>query len=158
MSLDPNVRPAVDPDQDIWRTRVTQFAASADLLKISREDLDTLYPGADPETKATDWLDAGVHAVVVTDGGRIVTGWTAGGHVVRVTPPPTTIAVTVGAGDSFQAALLTRLAENGNPKASLMALDGSRLTELLTFAATAAALTCSRRGADLPYRRELMTR
>ena len=157
VSVDPNVRLTVEPDLDLWRTRVTEYAALAHLLKISSEDLAALYPGVDPETKVTDWLDAGVRLAVITDGGSKVTGWLRGTNPVHATPPRIEIRDTVGAGDTFQAALLARLAEHGKPAEALAVLDTARLMELLTFAATAASITCSRRGANLPYRSEVMT-
>ena len=157
VSVDPNVRLTVEPDLDLWRTRVAEYAALAHLLKISSEDLAALYPGVDLETKVMDWLDDGVRLVVITDGGSKVTGWLPGTDPVHVTPPLIEIRDTVGAGDTFQAALLARLAEDGHPKETLMALDTSRLEQIITFAANAASITCSRRGANLPYRSEVMT-
>lgn len=50
----------------------------ADLIKISAEDLNFLYPVIEHETKAVDWLDARVSAVVVTDGRNEVQAWTSG--------------------------------------------------------------------------------
>ena len=71
-------------------------------------------------------------------------------------PVPVTVADTVGAGDTFQAALLTALAERGRlSREGLAGLDEATLTAVLSFAAQAAAVTCSRRGADLPRRAEL---
>jgi fructokinase len=63
---------------------------------------------------------------------------------------------TVGAGDTFQAAMLTALAEREllTPQA-LRSLPLAALREVLDFAGRAAAITCSRRGADLPRRAEL---
>jgi fructokinase len=63
---------------------------------------------------------------------------------------------TVGAGDTFQAALLAALAERELLSvAQLRALPLAALHELLGFATRAAGITCSRRGADLPRRAEL---
>jgi len=62
----------------------------------------------------------------------------------------------VGAGDTFQAALLTSLAERGAlHREALASLTVAGLHEALGFAARAAAITCSRRGADLPRRADL---
>jgi fructokinase len=152
VSVDPNVRPTIEPDLELWRMRLTEYAALADLLKISSEDLAILYPGVEPETKAAEWLDAGVRAVVVTDGANEATAWTYSGHVARVKPPSVDIKDTVGAGDSFQAALLAQLAVYGDPKEVVSTLDGARLTALLNFASAAAASTCTCRGAEMPFR------
>jgi fructokinase len=66
---------------------------------------------------------------------------------------------TVGAGDTFQAALLARLDETGKlERAALSGLTADEVADLLDFAVQAAAITCSRRGADLPYRRDLSFR
>jgi fructokinase len=73
-----------------------------------------------------------------------------------VPTPPVQVIDTVGAGDTFQAALLTWLAEQGALDATALgALSGAALQQALGFAARAAAITCSRRGADMPRRAEL---
>ena len=73
-----------------------------------------------------------------------------------VPTPQVTVVDTVGAGDTFQAALLTWLAEYGALHAeALSALSSEALARALDFAARAAAITCSRRGADMPRRAEL---
>ncbi len=157
VSVDPNVRPTVESDLDIWRSRIADYTKLADLIKVSSEDLGILYPEVSPDRIAADWLTAGVRLVVVTDGGEMVSAWTTAGHVVRVAPAAVNVVDTVGAGDSFQAALLTALADAGNgyPKVAIAGLDAERLEDLLQFAIDAARVTCGRRGADLPHRHEL---
>ncbi len=67
-----------------------------------------------------------------------------------------TVVDTVGAGDTFQAALLSRLLRHPDgPSAGLAALDARELAGLLDYAARAAAITCTRRGADMPRAAEL---
>ena len=155
VSVDPNVRPTVEPDLDVWRERVDEYAAQATLLKVSAEDMAALYPGVVPDAKAEEWLSAGVQLVVVTAGGEHVAAWTSGGYFVRIAPPPTNVVDTVGAGDSFQAALLAKLSVDGDPLAAVRQLDTRMLEQLVEFAMTAAALTCRRRGANLPSRQEV---
>lgn len=155
ISVDPNVRPSVEPDLDIWRARVAEYARLAHVMKISAEDLAVLYPGAQAEKKAAEWLAAGVRLVVVTDGGNDVAAWTRAGASVRLKPPAGKVVDTVGAGDSFQSALLARLAKFGDPKTVVSSLDFDRLCELLNYALKAAAITVSRRGADLPRSHEI---
>ena len=62
----------------------------------------------------------------------------------------------VGAGDAFQAALIAGLAERGiRDRMALDDMDADALRGLIAFAARAAAITCGRRGADLPRRNEI---
>jgi fructokinase len=155
IAYDPNVRLKVEPDLQRWRDTLQWMLPRTTLLKVSDEDLGLLYPGADPAMLATQWLAAGVALVVVTRGGEGAWAWTAATHVA-VPPVPVTVIDTVGAGDTFQAALLTTLAERGLlSRAALTAIAAAPLTAAVQFATRAAAITCSRRGADLPRRGEL---
>jgi fructokinase len=152
VSVDPNVRPTVEPDMDVWRARMAVLFPLADLVKISAEDLELLRPGKAAEAFAADLVAAGVGLVVVTDGGEAAHGWTASGLRASATPPRVKVIDTVGAGDTFQAALLARLMRD---PAGLAGLDAQGLAALVDYAARAAAITCSRRGADLPRAAEL---
>lgn len=155
IAYDPNIRLNVEPSLAPWRDMLAWMQPRCDLLKISDEDLELLLPGTPPEAFARAALDAGVQLVVVTRGGAGALGWTAAQHV-GVPPVPVQVVDTVGAGDTFQAALLTGLAEQGKlSRAGLAGLDAAALHALLGFAARAAAITCSRRGADMPRRAEL---
>ena len=158
IAYDPNIRLNVEPELQRWRDQLAWMHTRTDLLKVSEEDLDLLQPGVVLDTFAAHALAQGARAVVVTRGGQGAIGWTA--HARVTTPPvPVTVIDTVGAGDTFQAALLTWLAENGalSPQA-LGTLSQQALADALAFATQAAAITCSRRGADMPRRAELGTR
>ncbi len=155
ISLDPNIRPTIEPDMGVWHRRIEALLPHVNLLKISAEDVAMLYPGTDPADLARRWLQAGPSLVVVTDGGGAARGWHESGAEATVTPPKVAVVDTVGAGDTFQAALLAELALSGKPMQTLSALDAAGLEALLTLAARAAAITCSRRGADLPTRADL---
>lgn len=155
VSVDPNVRPTIEPDMQVWRDRVAQYARYAQLLKISAEDMEFLYPETPHQQKVDEWLAAGVNLVVITDGDKEVNAWTGSGLRSRKVPVIDHVIDTVGAGDTFQAALLSQLGVNGNPRQMIAALDQQQLDTLLDFAVRAASITCSRRGADLPYRKEL---
>lgn len=155
VTLDPNVRLTVEPDTDLWRRRVEAFVAASDLVKVSDEDLALLYPDSDPADTAAAWLRRGAALVIVTcgrDGARAFGGFGA------VAVPGRAVAVvdTVGAGDSFMAAVAAGLADRhltGRPH--LQALAASTVTDLLDFAIRAAAVTCTRQGADLPTRSDI---
>lgn len=155
VAYDPNVRLNVEPSVLRWRAAVEWMVQRTHLLKISEEDAALLYPGDSLEALAQRWLAQGVSLVVVTHGGEGASAWTARVQV-REAAVPVELVDTVGAGDTFQAALLTWLAEQERLGAKALALlAADELRACLRFAAKAAAITCSRRGADLPRRSEL---
>ena len=155
IAYDPNVRLNVEPDLAHWRAVVEQMVSIAHLVKVSDEDLGLLYPSETPEQVAARWLAQGAALVAVTRGRHGASAWTRAAQA-DAPSPETTVVDTVGAGDTFQAALLTWLDEHDalTPDA-LSALGSASLGALLRFAARAAAITCSRRGADMPRRGEL---
>lgn len=155
VSFDPNVRLNVQPVASVWREHLQWMLPRCHLLKISDEDLGLLLPGTQVQDFAAQALDQGVKLLVVTRGAQGAMAWTrtANAHVTSV---PVSVVDSVGAGDTFQAALLTWLAESSLLGASdLDSLTDLQLESALVFSARAAALTCSRRGADLPRRNEL---
>jgi len=155
IAYDPNIRLNVEPDLARWRETLDWTTRRAHLLKISDEDLHLLLPGTDPQAFAAQALAQGVRLVVVTRGGEGALAWTADAHAAAE-PVKVSVIDTVGAGDTFQAALLTWLAENDrlSPQA-LGRLSAGDLRDALGFAARAAAITCSRRGADMPRRADV---
>ncbi len=156
ITLDPNVRLNVEPDLDVWRERIGAFGRHAHIIKVSEEDLELLYPGQDPEAMAAGWLAHQCQLVFLTRGENGVTvfsrehgRWSCPAHTL-------TPVDTVGAGDTFQAALITYLAEHGFDQPSLIGkLERAHIDNMVAFAVGAAALTCQRRGPDLPRRHEL---
>jgi len=152
---DPNVRLDVEPDIARWREVLHWMVPRCDLLKLSEEDLALLRPGLAPTSFAGEALAAGVGLVVVTSGAGGAAGWSPVGEM-QVPAHPAAVVDTVGAGDSFQAALLAWLGESGKlQRDELHALASAEIGEALRFAAAAAAITCARRGADLPRRTQL---
>lgn len=155
ISLDPNVRPTVEPDMRTWRRRIEVLARTATLIKVSSEDLELLWPGKSTDEVAARWLADGVSLVVVTQGENGAAAHTRH-HSVASSAIQTKVVDTVGAGDSFQAALLHALASmNLVSKAELAGIGRAEMTSLLAYSNRAAAIACSRRGADLPRAAEL---
>ena len=158
VSYDPNLRLNVEPDLQAWRDTLAWMLPRTDVLKLSDEDLALLYPGIDPAAFAADCLGQGAGLVALTRGGKGAFAWHASG-VVEVPPVAVDVVDTVGAGDTFQSALLARLVELGAlSPAGVRGRGTGTLLDAMRFAAQAAAITCSRRGADLPRREELGVR
>ena len=155
ISYDPNIRTNVEPGLAVWRETLQWMLPRTHLLKVSDEDLGLLFPGQPIEQFAAHALAAGTPLVVVTRGAEGAVAFTAR-DTVALPPVATVVVDTVGAGDTFQAALLTWLAESSRlSSAALHTLDAAALQQALGFATRAAAITCARRGADLPRRAEL---
>ncbi|MDQ0069804.1 fructokinase [Variovorax boronicumulans] len=149
--FDPNVRPSLIPDMAAFRDRVTNWLSMADLVKLSDEDAELLAPGQPVGALAADCLKAGARAVIVTRGGAGATLWRTGHAPLTVAAPRITVVDTIGAGDTFTAGLSVSLLEHGvEHPAQLVELTDEAWTEVMRFAATAAALNCTREGADPP--------
>ncbi len=151
VTFDPNARPTLTPDHEEAWADVRQVAALADLVKLSDEDLAFLQPGSTPAETAALLLSERTKLVVVTSGGSGAFAASADA-VTEVHSRQVDVVDTVGAGDSFMAALLAIAAEHG-----LDGLDERRTRSYLSAAHQAAAITVSRRGADPPRRDELPT-
>ncbi|HKA68068.1 MAG TPA: carbohydrate kinase [Actinomycetes bacterium] len=171
ISYDPNIRPALMADRAGERARVEHQVALADLVRASVADLAWLYPDSDPIAVGTRWLAGRPALVVVTRGELGCVALTAAG-MVTVPARPVRVIDPVGAGDAFTAALLAGLFgagrlgagwpkdgwREGSWRAGGWTAGGVALAELtgiLSAAATAAALTCARPGADPPTAAEL---
>ncbi|MEU4212013.1 carbohydrate kinase [Streptomyces sp. NPDC026206] len=148
--LDPNIRPGLIPDANAYRTRFRSWLRDVSLLKVSVEDAGWL--GGD----VAGWLAAGPAAVVVTRGGEGLSVHTRDGACFAVPAVPVEVVDTIGAGDTVNAALLHRLAaRDALSHEALAALDEPAWLDALTFAASAAATTCSRAGAEPPFAAEV---
>jgi fructokinase len=149
--FDPNVRPSLIADMAAYRARVTGWFALADLVKLSDEDAELLAPGQAVDVLAAQILAAGARAVIVTRGGEGATLWRAGRAALSVAAPRVQVVDTIGAGDTFTAGLSVSLLAHGvEQPAQIGELGDDAWREVMAFAATAAALNCTREGADPP--------
>lgn len=158
ISFDPNCRPAISPDAATARQQTELFVAASDVVKASDEDFRWLYPDRTPDETLKAWLALGPAIVALTRG--------ASGPVIlcrngRVDMAAETIDVadTVGAGDSFMAGLISGLAQldaiGAGRRTRLRSLTPDELHALAAYANRAAAITCSRQGANPPRKDEL---
>lgn len=156
--LDPNVRPQVMSDRVRYAAEVEGWIPLAGLVKVSEQDLAWLHPDTDPHAVARRWLGAGPVAVILTRGAKSVELLRPDREPLRIVPPAVATVDTVGAGDAFTGALMTTLAEmgvRGPAEDALAGLDDEGWRSALERAAAAAALNCTRPGADPPTRDEL---
>ena len=150
--VDPNCRPTATRDVAVYRERMGRVLGRADVVKGSDEDFAFLALADSPEASAQLLLDRGVGAIIVTQGGRPTRAWCAGGSV-EVPVPVVDVVDTVGAGDAFGGAFLARWLELGLGRAELA--DVERLEDAVAFAVRAAAINCTRAGAEPPTRSEM---
>ncbi len=158
ITFDPNVRPSVIVDRDQARERIDNLVARADVVKASNEDLRWLVPDRAPLDTARSWLACGPAIVAVTQGNEGASAFCVAGDTA-VPAQPVDVVDTVGAGDAFMVGLLDTLWDldllGGNRRDELRRITLDTLTSALDVAATAAALTVARVGADLPDRAAL---
>lgn len=154
VSLDPNLRPMLVPIDD-YRNAIDRWATLSDILRLSADDLDLLWPGWTPQQAAARLHARGVQLAVVSLGAGGAFASLLGVHV-EVPIAPTALVDTVGAGDAFHGGLLHYLTEAGYLGNRLSALPIETLREALTFASRVSAFTCSRAGANPPWYHEIL--
>ena len=150
--LDPNVRLGLADERD-YRQRLHTAISQSTIVKASHADLAWLYPGLDHEQAADRILGDGVSLVVVTLGAEGAFGAHRDARI-RVEAPRVEVVDTIGAGDAFGAALMAWLHDHGAIRPDLH-LEPDELEAALEFACLAAAITCTRAGAEPPWRAEL---
>jgi fructokinase len=160
VSFDPNVRAALMRPHTQQLVRTERFIAASDVVKLSDEDAEWLYPGSSLDDVADRLLASGPELVAITRGGAGAILRTRRERVEQ-TADSTGVVDTIGAGDSFMAGLLHGLTAHLDA-AGLQrfrageVLTGAALTALGKTAQSCAAITVRRRGADLPWTRDLV--
>jgi fructokinase len=151
ISFDPNCRPNLVQDRQAYRTRMSSFADSADIVRMSDVDFDYLFGKEAFATRAKSLLARGASLIVITRGTKGALAWHGRLEAIEVGAPGVDVVDTIGAGDSFQAALLFALQKLGRlERAKLQTIGADDLRRSLAFACKCAALTCTRPGADPP--------
>jgi sugar/nucleoside kinase (ribokinase family) len=120
----------------------TEFVSAgqlADLIKLSGEDAEYLYPGATLE-QALDVVRGGGDAIVIMTRAGTDTALLYDGHVSSVPIVPIELVDPTGAGDSFTAWVLQHIVAHGMPSSR------DAWHQLIQEANAAAAITCSRLG------------
>ncbi|WP_434811958.1 carbohydrate kinase family protein [Microbacterium sp. bgisy189] len=159
-TFDPNVRPALMRPHAQQLPVTEMFFSAADVVKLSDEDAAWLYPGWALDRVADRLLALGAAVVAVTrgaDGALVCTG----AHRIALATQVPGVVDTIGAGDSFMAGMIHALSEIFED-VELPVVDRGQMLDLQalsrvgSFAQSCAAVTVSRRGADLPWATELL--
>lgn len=155
---DVNARPAVTGTGPETVAAVERMVALSDIVKASDEDLAVLYPDREFGEVVASLRALGPKAVVVTRGpdGAV---WFSQRGALEVASVRVPVADTIGAGDTFGAALIDALWTHdllgASRRGALGQIGPNLVRDVLGHAARAAAVTVSRPGADPPYRSEL---
>lgn len=148
--FDPNIRPSVMGDRQKYSQAVEKWVGISSIVKVSDDDIAWLYPDESLDEVARRWIAGGVSCVVITRGAHGLIGYTEHG-IEEVDAVKTVVVDTVGAGDTVGAIVV-----EGVIKHSIAGLVGHTLNAVLHKAAVAAAITCSRAGAQPPRTHELI--
>jgi fructokinase len=151
ISFDPNCRPNLVKSKETYLARMESFANSADIIRMSDVDFTYLYGKETFADRAASILANGCSLFVLTCGLDGALAWHRETGRIKVDAPSIKVADTIGAGDSFQAALLVALHRQDRiSRGRLSSIGPDELRRALSFACNCAALTCTRVGADPP--------
>lgn len=158
VSFDPNCRPTLIRDKESYRKRMDTIARRSDIVRLSEEDCAFLYPDELVADVASRLLSNSTALVILTRGSSGVSAFTRN-ETLEIPARVVEVVDTIGAGDTFQAALLAGLSKAKLLDRGVLADLGSEdLRPILTYAVGAAARTCERIGADPPFHHELVER
>lgn len=149
VTLDPNMRPALVGAHDAALARFEEAAAVADLVKLSDEDAEWLYPEASAERVLERVAALGPRIVVMTRGSQGAIGLGPGG-VASVDALTVDVVDTIGAGDAYMASLVASALDEPE-----LFTSPEVFRTALRRAAVAAGMTVARAGANPPTRAEL---
>ncbi len=153
--LDPNIRPDLIRNPSQHRERIQRMITFSDIVKVSDEDLLWIEPDLSETEIANKWFGSGVSLIIITKGASGSAAYSKTG-MIKVNASPANIVDTIGAGDSFNAGILSTLRECGLlNKSSLAAADIVDMKPALERATLIASITVSRAGADAPWKNEL---
>lgn len=153
--MDPNIRPFFVNDAEAFRARLDRLLAMADIVKLSTDDIEWLFPALSPEQAAQSLLTSGLKMVLHTAGAKGATAYWSD-ESVNVQSMRSVVVDTIGAGDTFNAGFLAGMYHQGAlNKQSLNNLEAEVIRNALKTAVQAAAIVVSRAGANPPWAHEM---
>ncbi|POH71844.1 carbohydrate kinase family protein [Arthrobacter glacialis] len=149
ITYDPNIRPTLLGSHAEALSIFEELIDLTDVVKLSDEDAKWLYPRKNLEDISKHLLGLGAGLAVITQGSQGSLLATPGTRLA-IPSVKSTVADTIGAGDSYMAALIMGLLTRGTDGLSPAVLD-----QLGRTATMAAAITVRRPGANPPTKEEL---
>ncbi|AHM71352.1 carbohydrate kinase family protein [Yersinia hibernica] len=148
ISFDPNIRPSLIPDRQVYLDRFNRITGRIQLLRLSLSDLQWLAPDEAVEHFVDRMFAKGILMVAITSGSDGAWIYTLECNKYQ---PVMSVSVTdtIGAGDTFTAGLLSVLVDGIKDK-TLAKLDNNMLARALKTGSIAAALNCRNKGANPP--------
>lgn len=155
--VDCNIRADFIRDTPAYMSRLMKIIPQADIVKVSDDDLNWVFPDAVSLTdKAMRLRDMGADIVILTRGQNGATAFFGTDQSVDVPAQKVTVVDTIGAGDTFNSGLLASLAQQDRvAKPMLREITQQQITRALENAVKVAALTVSRKGANPPWARDV---
>ena len=150
VSFDPNLRFPLWPNRDALRRTVLEFLPSADIVKISDEELEFLTGTADIEAALPQLFTGHVQLVLYTCGSNGAHAYTRTAHGYAPCRPVKAVDTT-GAGDGFIGSFLWQLHAAGIGRDALPALTAARLDNMLAFSNTFCGISVQSSGAIASY-------
>lgn len=149
ITLDPNIRPALVGERTDALARFRRAAAHADIVKVSDEDAQWLFPGLIAEEALAEVASYGAALTVMTRGADGVLALGPGG-LSEVASWSVDVVDTIGAGDAFMASLIVSALED-----EALLTDEDAVARALRRATIVAGMTVARAGANPPSRAEV---
>lgn len=149
ITYDPNIRPALLGSHTEAKAIFEELVALTDVVKLSDEDAQWLYPRKSLDETAAHILSLGTRLTVITKGAE-GSQFTSADANISIPAVKTTVADTIGAGDSYMSALILGFLTRGTEGFAPAVLE-----QLGHTAAAAAAITVQRPGANPPTLEEL---
>lgn len=156
VSIDINIRLRACLDTKTYIDGVRSLMCLADIVKASDEDLEALQLDPLPRRSAElafESMESGMLVFTEGQGGAVLIN--AAGQFEASAYPVANVVDTVGAGDTFHAALLAALFRTGSVERTIGQISPDSLAEALDYACAAAAINVSRKGCSPPTRKEV---
>ncbi len=157
VTFDPNIRQAFIDSRALYLPRFTKMLNACDLMKLSDEDMEWLYPDETVEAAAQRIFEAqDLGLLILTKGGDGAVVFSKHGTQAIPSAPVPNLVDTVGAGDTFMATVISELSKRELiGKSAIRTASAKQIETVLTIAAKAAAINCGRKGCNPPTALEL---